>query len=199
MKGDLATGSEAWRGFLQGIARWRWLLIWACFASQINAAEPGPMDHLRAAYLYQFTKFVVWKPEDKERMVIALAGGDSLRGAGQTIVGKRSQGRAIEVVALEAGSRVPDGCCAVIYGSSVSLEQLRKNRPDLFGSGVLVVGEGAPSAKTPREHRQTIRMFEEQGRLRFDVDLEAADAAGLQLGSELLKNAADVYREEGAP
>lgn len=178
------------------------LLGWCGWVLPLHAAEPSSMDQLRAAYLYQFTKFVGWNETIQGDLVIALVGDDPLRGAEETIIGKRSQGREIRVVALHAGMDPEnDRCCDVLYGSLADLAALRAERSEWFGKGVLVVSDGdREAAPAPDAARwRIIKLYTEDSKLRFDVDLDLATRSGLTLGSELLKNAGAVYLGGNAP
>lgn len=191
--------SERWQGgrsvkWLTALASC--LLACFCLLVPVHAAEPTPMDQLRAAYLYQFTKFVGWNQPSRDNLVIALVGDAPLRGAEETIIGKRSQGRVIEVISLGADLKPGNGnCCDVIYGSMGDLANLRLASSEWFGDGVLVVSDGDTGADPEADSGRwwMIRMYEDGNKLRFDVDLDLATRSGLALGSELLKNAGTVH------
>lgn len=192
-------------GFMAGLARpvkvSSWILASFFALAPVQAAEPTAMDHLRAAYLYQFTKFVEWNQESEGPLVIALVGDDPLRGAEETIIGKRSQGRVIEVISLGINEQPAQTCCDVIYGRVPDLAELRGSRAEWFGERVLVVSDGSReySPVPGAERWRTINMYTENNKLRFDVDLELAVRSGLTLGSELLKNAGAVFRGANSP
>lgn len=194
VKPGLMNGRRWW------IALAMMLLTGLALPTPSGAADPDSMDELRAAYLYQFTKFVGWKSSQPD-LVIGLVGDQPLRGAEHTIVGKRSQGRAVEVLNLNSGLAADQRCCDVIFGAREALSELRAARPQLFGPGVLVVSEGFMKSPPvlPADRWPTIHLYLDNDRLRFDVDLAGAQAAGLTLGSELLKNAAVVYQGANAP
>lgn len=199
--GEQRVGAQLARRKILTALSW---ILFAVFGSlaPVQAAEPSQMDQLRAAYLYQFTKFVTWSQTPRDNLVIALVGNDPLQGAERTIVGKRSQGRLIDVVSLSADSATGlRECCDVIYGRLADLSSLRRARKDWFGEGVLVVSDGVREpGPVPGENRwRVINMYEQDNKLRFDVDLDLATRVGLTLGSELLKNAGEVYFGASGP
>lgn len=149
---------------------------------------------IKAAFLYNFAKFIEWPParlpEPSSPIVIGVWSrspfGDELD---KLVAGRQVNGRPIVVktvaTAADAGSAhllfVPDG-----EEQNAELAALLATRP-----AIVVVGESARFAALAG----TITFVTEADKVRFTVDLETADRAGLKLSAQLLKLASRVHRK----
>ena len=139
---------------------------------------------VKANFLVNFAKFVTW-PSNQDPLVLAVVGIDPFGPYLDTIVrGKTVNGRSIVVKRLQAGESL-NGSHVVFVSESESartaeiLEQMRH-------APVLTVGE------TQRFLRDggMIRLVVEENRVRFQIDANRAEAAGLRVSSQLLSLAA---------
>ena len=150
---------------------------------------------VKAAYLYNFAKFVDWPPHSFANsgspIVICVLGEDPFGGAlreavhGKTVAGRRLAVR--EITAL-LGAR---GCHILFIGSG----EWRRSHPalsNLSGSGLLTVGETAGFTASGG----IIGLKLEGGRIRFQINLEAARQAPIQISSKLLSLAEIVKTQE---
>jgi hypothetical protein len=147
--------------------------------------RPGEYQ-VKAAYLMNFTHFVKWPAPPPETFDICVLGRNPFEGALQaTTAGEQVDGRKVQVrdVATPAAS---SGCAVVFVSSS----EEGRDRAELqaLPRGVLTVSD------IPRfvQHGGVIELDREGDRIRFQVNLLAADAEGLTLSSELLKVATRV-------
>jgi hypothetical protein len=156
-------------------------------------AQPRPRaeEHeVKAAYLYQFGKYVEW-PSDvlKSPFVICVLGRDPFGPVlDDTIEGKSISGERIEVKRV-AGSG-DFSACRILFVSHSEDDRLPAILKSLEGRVVLTVGEG------PQFTRRggMIAFVSAAQRVRFIVNLTAADAANVKLSSQLLRVAAAVDR-----
>lgn len=169
------------------------VLVGAAFAAASLRADVSREYEVKAAFLYNFTKFVEW-PDGRfessdEPLVIAVLGrspfGDGLVAA---VEGRQVSGRGIVVrpvaTAEEARSAhllfVPageEGRFAAIAGA-------------LRGAAVTTVGESDRFAA----QGGIITFVQEAGRLRFAINLEAAERERLKVSAQLLRLATHVRR-----
>ncbi len=162
------------------------------------AESTGTLDKVRAAYLYQFTKFVAWPGPQREEVVIGLLGRDALGGAEATIEGRRSQGRVIRVVHIIPGEPLPAACCDVLYVGTQPGNRVFEIASNIERESILVVAELAGRSETTAETLDwTINLVQRGTRLKFEVNLGRARDSGLQLSSELLKSAVSVLDRPG--
>lgn len=167
-----------------------WLMFTGSAGAFGQALVPAPED-VEAAYLYQFGRYVEWPPDllDDDTFEICVFGMDPLEAALEEIVaGKAITGRQVtarRITALDESA----GCRILFVGSSQNarVPEIVKR---LAGMRVLTVGRGADFTK----RGGMIGFTADERRVRFVVNLAAADAAKLMLSSQLLRVAARVDR-----
>jgi len=164
-----------------------WLLLPAVFCP---AQEALPEYRIKAAYLYNFAKFVEW-PADVPRqgpIAICVMGkdpfGDALR---ETLAGRAAAGRALEARGISEEAD-PRGCHMVFFGA-YPLERLAPALRRAERAGALTVGE----TRAFKDREGMIRFIEEGGRVRFEVNLGPVHRAGIRLNSRLLRVARAVH------
>jgi len=160
-------------------------------------AQPRPTDYqVKAAYLYNFGRFVEWPPAAlaaKDSFTVCVMGQDPFGAtldttlAGETIGGKSVVARRISDVRESAG-------CQILFLSSSESDRLKDVLSSLDKTGVLTVSD-IPQFS---QHGGMIEFVLQSNRVRFEVNLAAARSAGLTLSSELLKVATVVRRDSGA-
>jgi YfiR/HmsC-like len=140
---------------------------------------------VKAAFLYNFAKFVEWPPnafsDPKQPMGVCIYGRDPFGRALEDalfgkFIGDRPVilGRAIQFQDL-AG-------CQVVFVSASEREPAADLANRLKGRAVLLVGESEGFAASGG----TIQFTIEDSRVRFVINPDAADRAGLKISSKLL-------------
>lgn len=143
------------------------------------AGQPVSELQVKAAFLFNFTKFVTW-PVVSRPMAICVAGNAPLAAAATAAVrGKLVAGRTVEVRDF-ALAGTADGC-DLLYLADLppdgAAAVLRRTR-----GPVLTVGE---TARFLRDGGM-VRVYLEDNRMRFQVNRRQTDAAGLKISSQLL-------------
>ena len=166
-----------------------WLLgALASFA----APDPGKEYQLKAAFLYNFTRFVEW-PNDKlpsgEPFVIGLWQTNPFgRDLEATIGDRTTHGRKIVVrtcASLDEARRTH-----VLFIGAAATAALKETVGELHASHVLTVGESRAFASA-----SGIITFSLEGdKLRFEINLDSGEDAKLKLSAQLLKLATGVRR-----
>jgi hypothetical protein len=146
-------------------------------------------DDVKAAFLFNFTKFVEWPPGaftgTSDPLNVCVTGDAAvLRAVEGAIAGERVEGRPLTLVAPPP----PDAAgCHILYLGRGAADRARLmaaavKRP------VLVVGD------SPEVLQQgaAIAFLVEERRVRFDIDPAAATRAGLKVSSKLLRVARHV-------
>jgi YfiR/HmsC-like len=185
--------SEGARGHRPCGVQRRWLpvvalLIAGAFAGRA-AETPGrePTEYeVKAAFLYHFAQLVDWPaPAGGDRpFVIALVGEDVFGRLLEDAVGtEKAHNRNIRVVrarSVDTLEQQPD----ILFLGARSRREVQHSIALLANSPVLTVGEveGFADAGGMIGFRLTA-----DGRIAFDINLHAADQAGLRLSSQLLK------------
>jgi hypothetical protein len=147
-------------------------------------AEPSSEYLVKAAFLFNFAKFVKWPESDfpaTSNAFIVCVLGDAAPAIDETIGGKTIRDKRIVVQHL-AGLENAKRCQILFVSGSASAESAKILRP-LDGESVLTVGEMNQFA----ERGGIVNFKTEDNRVRFEINPEAAARAGLELSSQLLK------------
>ncbi|RYD24457.1 MAG: YfiR family protein [Verrucomicrobiaceae bacterium] len=172
-----------------------WLLVMACFlaiASDVRA-QPSKEYQLKAAFLYNFAKFVEWPARSfaspESPFVIGVYRADSFGGELEKAVKGRKIGGHPIVVSL-----VPSAAAArqtqILFVGAAQDGKLAELKGALQGSPVLTVGESPAFAK----QGGMITFALKDNSLRFTIDNGSAEKAGVKISSQLRKLA---QRQEG--
>lgn len=166
-------------------------MVAAAFVCPLGAEKASSIeDEVKAAYLYNFTKFVAWPASafagTTDPLTLCVAGEPAVVKAVEAIVaGEHIEGRPLRVL-----SQLPDGPlpCHVLFvgrGAGDRGSQLMRTAGT---APILTVGD------SPRFLRQggMIAFVVESRRVRFDIRVEPAERVGLKLSSKLLRVARNV-------
>jgi len=156
------------------------------------APDPGREYQLKAAFLYNFTRFVEWpnaKLPSGEPFVIGLWQTNPFGKQLEATIGNRTtHGRKIVVrtcSSLEEARRAH-----VLFIGAAASSDLKETVGALHASHVLTVGESRSFANA-----SGIITFSLEGdKLRFEINLDSGEDAKLKLSAQLLKLATGVRR-----
>lgn len=151
-------------------------------AAQGQSAEEY---RVKAAFLLNFARFVEWPPQEfkstTDPIAICVVGqnpfGSSLE---EAVTGKRVEGRTFLVRQLSIGQ--PVSGCQLLFVSSSERNRLHAILAEIKIDGVLTVGE----TDTFASEGGMINLKIEAGRVRLQVNVEAAEEAKLRISSALL-------------
>lgn len=156
-----------------------------------RAAPPAATEYeLKAAFLFNFAKFVDW-PADvfnaTDALNVCVLGDDPFgEQLDRAFVGKSVHDRPVVVQRHDRLDQTR-GCHVLFIGAT---EERRLGRFTPPGGPVLTVGETDEFLR-----RGGIVAFDmEENRLRFEINADAADAAGLKISSQLMKLATRILR-----
>jgi hypothetical protein len=193
-------GTPAPRGRAQGsrgsaaagrAGRWLALLAGTCLAlaRPASAEEPSLEYKVKAAFLYNFAKFIEWPAEDTGPLTIAVLGKDPFGSALEQLVrGNTVRNRAL---VLKHYADVQDlEACHILFISASEAQHLGRILEQLRSAPVLTVSE----LPLFMELGGIIHFSLEQNKVRFQINLDAAERARLKISSKLLQSA-KIYRE----
>jgi hypothetical protein len=172
------------------------ILAVAAMACACLQARPAPAQEMleyqvKAAFLYNFTKFVSW-PKDNfaaadAPIVLCLVGRNPFDGGLRDMLrDRKAQGRALTLLSDEEAGDFQ--ACNVVFIPRAEDDQLARILQNTTGRGVLTVGESQAFAKAGG----MIRLLLEEKKVRFDVNTARAAAERLKISSQLLKLARNV-------
>jgi hypothetical protein len=153
---------------------------WAAPAS----AETAPLEYqVKASYLYNFMRFVTW-PKDAfgsdGKFYLCVVDADRFGTAFDAIAGTRVDSHPIVIRRLEDVERAQGTRCHLLFiPAELPQAALPSATPE---RGRLTVSE-VPGFL---ENGGMINLIQRDGRIRFQINLQAAQGAGLVLSSRLL-------------
>jgi len=154
--------------------------------STVRAQETPPSEYqLKAAFLYNFAKFIDWPPStfssSQAPFAICILGTDPFGMAiDETLRGKTVADHPVVVRRARDVSEVRR--CQIVFVSSQEKQPVSGILDALQGQNVLIVGEADHFA----DSGGTIQLFIEGGHIRFAINTVAAENAGLHISSKLL-------------
>ncbi len=163
-----------------------------CLAPQAQAVEQSTEYRVKAAYLYNFAKFIHWPDSAfsgaKAPLIIGVLGKNSFNGTLKPLVGKKLRGRIIDVKYFNRLEEVSN--CQLLYISSSDESNLKQILPKLATRPIVTVGE----THNYVDFGGTIQFITKRGRLRFSINLDIAQSNNIQIEAQLLSLAAKVVK-----
>jgi hypothetical protein len=164
-------------------------------ASLPSGSRPGGASleyQVKAAYLLNFTRYVEWPSQAFEApgvpVTICVLGRDpfgTLLDA--TVTGRTTQGRSVGVRRIRTTAQTAG--CHLVFISRETWRNQRDLPRKLHSLGLLTVGESDEFA----QEGGVIGFVIQNETVRFVVNAEARDRAGLRISSRMLSLAAAVY------
>ena len=146
------------------------------------AADAAPDVTVKAAFLYNFAKFAEWPALlPAAPLVVCIVGSDAIAAAFvETVHGQQVAGHLLEVWRPQNGGSWRT--CNLLFVADLESRQLAKGLIEIKTLPVLTVGDG----KGFSQSGGIIELYLEGGKMRFSVNLDAAERAGIRLSSRLL-------------
>ncbi len=166
----------------------------ALAALSAQTRSPSTREYeIKAEFLHKVVPFIDW-PEgafgaSTSPLVLCVLGVDPFGPALDSVEGRTAQGRTIEVRRFDGLEDLDE--CHILFISSSERGRLADVVESLGSSSVLTVGEMEDFA----ERGGIISLGVTRNRLRFEVNLEAGNRAGLQLSSQLLALATGIISD----
>ncbi|MDB5814056.1 MAG: hypothetical protein JWN23_1173 [Rhodocyclales bacterium] len=165
------------------------LALLLCISNLVASAAEERIEHpeseIEAAFLYKFLDFVQWPPgafaSPTAPLAFGVVGADEVAARLQQIVpGRAVQGHPVVIRSMSYGESL-EGLQALYIGRSdnVKLDSLAQRAQQL---SILTVSEAADGI----DYGYVINFLFDEGRVRFDVSMEAAQLSRLTLSSRLL-------------
>jgi YfiR/HmsC-like len=161
------------------------ILLLACAPGLTSYAQSVSEDQVKAAYVYNFAKFIAW-PSGAFSGPAAPLGFCVLDDRSfeaeltQIIKGKTVGGRAVMVVSVQNGEQSRN--CHILFIGSSQAGKIRHIIAAVQNTSVLTVGE----IKGFVEDGGIINFVLEDDRVQFQVNHKAAKQAGLSISAKLL-------------
>jgi hypothetical protein len=148
-------------------------------------AQTSDEYQVKAAFLYNFAKFVDWPAEafsgSGAQLVIGVVGDDPFGGAlDQAINGKSIGGHSLTIRRLKWGQDLRS--CHILFISSSERKRLPQIIQSVRGASVLTVGD----VDGFNQQGGIINFVLESSKVRFEINARASDQVRLRISSKLL-------------
>jgi len=178
------VGVRGWLSSLLLVA----LVAWPCCLRSAGALDEAPEYELKAAFLYNFAKFVTWPTNAFETtnspLYIGILGEDPSKGLLEgTLANRPVNGRKITIKPLKAVDSFEG--YHMLFISSSEKEVLPSILSKLQGKSILTVSETVGEFKEFAYRGGMINLFIDQRRVRFEINPEAAKKCNLMISSKL--------------
>ena len=159
----------------------------SAFSIEMQAGSGDEKEYkFKAAYLLNFLQFVEW-PEDVNEsinspIVIGILGEDPFHSLiDQAVEGETIKGRKVLIQRFRSLDEVER--CHLLFVGKSEKSKTPYYLSHLLGQKILTVGESDGFAA----QGGVINFFQENTKLRFEINEEAAKNAGLKISSKLLR------------
>lgn len=169
---------------------WLWLAgLVVCASAQVNKEY-----QIKAAFLYNFTKFVDWPAhrfaDANSPFVIGVFGnnpfGDELA---KVLKDRKINGRDFVIKTVNTADEALT--THLLFVGQAEKKRLPGLLPVLQKTGVLTVGECDPFVT----QGGIINFLMEEDKIRFEINLNSAEQSGLKISAQLLKLAKVVHKK----
>ena len=170
---------------------------WGQAISHFNNEELLKREYeVKAAFIYNFLKFVSC-PEEQEqkKYMVGVYGRLASQVSSQVFSGKTANNLPIEVIELKS-SDLKDSkrtqICSVVYISMEYAGQQKDILGQIKGKSILSIGEDASFMR----EGGIINFLIEDKKVRFDINLDAAEEAKIEIRAKLLRLARKVFYKQ---
>jgi hypothetical protein len=163
------------------------MMLLAGLAADSALRGQAPEEYqVKAAFLYNFARFVEWPPQAfktaKDPIAVCVLGENPFGNTLEKMVeGKSAAGRPL---VYRNVTNAESACsCQILFVASSEKRHFRSVRPILKSRGILTVGEAEGFAVSDGG---VINFKLDEGRVRFEISLDAAEQQQLHISSKLL-------------
>lgn len=163
-------------------------LLCASLTAADAYADAAPEYTLKAAFIYNFATFTEWPTKTAETLELCIVGNNPFGNALNSIEGKLvDNARLLSKHGVISNNALRS--CQIVFICASEKDRL----PDILGiareSGILTIADFQDATR----QGVMIGMTMEQKKITFEINLEAARRAGLNISSKLLRLAKTVY------
>ena len=157
----------------------------AAYAQSLDA--PSREYQLKAAFIYNFAKFVDWPARTlssaDSTLVVGVFGPDPFGSALEGLQSKTAKGRNIQVKRFSTLEALEAESAHILFINPSTEDELDEILQSLSDNSVLTVGEGRGFT----EAGGIIAFVNRKTKVRFLINVDAGRRCGLQMSSQLLR------------
>jgi len=155
--------------------------------------KPNKLHYIKAAFVYNFAKFVEWPDCNDEfdadnPITLCIMGKGPIVEAFESLRGKKLHNRSLEIKHVSALEDVK--ACQILFITDSETKRIKKVIDALSGMHVLTIGD----VKEFVDQGGVIELVMDERKIRFNINLKAAKKADLTISSRLLKLAKEIKR-----
>ncbi len=195
MRSPSRSRDEAgWRLLRSAWVAVAWLSLLVGRVASAAEAETSKEYQIKAAFVYNFTKFVDWPassfPEKTTPIVIGVLGTNPFGAElNKAVEGRRVNGREILIRPVSTAAEVSSVNAVFISASEAG--RLKELLSSLKAKPVLTIGEKESFTR----EGGTIAFVLDGDKVRFAINMDSAEAAGIRVSAQLQKLAASVQKK----
>ncbi len=169
-------------------------LLFVAMGANRSSAEIPKEYEIKAAFLYNFAKFIEWPPQrfatETDPVVIGVLGKNPFDGEFEKIIrGRQVNGRNVVVRIIVSADEARSA--HLVFVSAGEEDRFAAMVGALREAAVVTVGESDRFAT----FGGTITFVREGDKVRFAINLVSAEQARTRISSQLIKLASDVRRK----
>jgi len=170
------------------------LAVALALCASLGSAYPQPISEydLKAAFIYNFALFTDWGADRpgvaNSRFTVCVYGSTPLSGSLARLEGKTLHDKPVVVRSEAALNRLSR--CQIVFIAPSEAGRMREIADALGRAAVLTVTDD----EGPEQKWSTVQLSVVENRVAFQVNMAAADRAGLVLSSKLLRLAKLIKR-----
>lgn len=175
---------------------WRFALLLCTIAWSIGAMAQSAENKLKAAFVYNFAKFVSWPAEvfdSHSSLAICFIGTADMSSAMTTITNRTAQGKPLKLLTDVKPASLSN--CAIVFIGQSEKSRLGSWLQAARSTTALTVSDIADFSRSGG----MIELTSDDVRVAFDINLEETDRAGLRVNPQLLRVAKNVYGARNKP
>ncbi len=157
------------------------VMVLAALSAQAQSANSMAEYRVKAAFIYNFAKYIDWPGVETKEFHVCSAGRDDLGGALSALDRRSAQGREIQVRQNVAMDQLKD--CQIIFVGEKDSKLLSSVVRQLWGAPVLIVSDNQQAVEAGAH----IALASAEDRVEFDVNLATLQRANLKASSQMLK------------
>lgn len=162
------------------------LILWPCCASGQSRDERA----VRAAYVFNLIKYVEWPSATNELTIVFIGDASTGEVMAKMLSGRTADARVIRVVLSPTDEDLRK--CSLLYVAQSQPGDIRKTLDAVKGRNVVTVGEAAPFARAGG----MVGLVNTGDHIQIEVNLEAAQHAGIRISSRVLDLALIVHTDQ---
>lgn len=172
----------------------RWLMLIVLLFPQVNTvmAQRSPAEEqVKAVFIYNFTKFIDWPANSfnhpEPAFVIGVVGNQSISPFLQeAIAGELAAGRPILIKHFASAREIKN--CHILYIGSEDPDRVKAIIAQTQNQSILTVSDSPNFLRWGG----MVRFYTEKGKIRLEINSDAAKSAGIRISSKLL-SVASIY------